>query len=372
MKIALNATSLNDRPSGAKQRFVGIYGELVARLTDAEFVIYEPADCRVGSWFGDASNVSVRRTPVPSEGRLQKMLQGARYWSAALSRERFDIVESLTLPMLKAPTGRMLLTIHDVRMLHRKYGGAWQALYRYILRSSLDAADHVIAVSETMKKEILAFHPGKPISVVYNGLDASMFDQIPSDALSLVSKRLALPQEFVLAVGHFEKRKNHLRLVDAMARLRQRGSSCPLVIVGNDSGEKRALESRIGLTRSGDHVHLLSGLSDHDVRCVYKLCSLFVFPSLYEGFGIPILEAMAADRPMALSDIPVFREITQDQGIFFDPDDVEAMAMAIERALGSSSARARMLEHGRNRVQDFAFQALAGQVELLYRTLASN
>lgn len=372
MKIALNATSLNDRPSGAKQRFVGIYGELVKRLPDAEFVIYEPADCGVGSWFGDASNVSVRRTPVPSEGRLRKMLQGARYWSAALSRERFDVVESLTLPMLKAPTGRMLLTIHDIRMLHRKYAGPWQAPYRHILRSSLDAADHVMAVSEAMKKEILDFYPGKPISVVYNGLDASRFDQIPSDALALVRKRLALPQEFVLTVGHFERRKNHLRLVDAMARLRQRGGSCPLLIVGNDSGEKRAVENRIRATRSSDHVRLLSGLSDHEVRCMYKLCSLFVFPSLYEGFGIPILEAMAADRPMALSDIPVFREITQDQGFFFDPDDVEAMAVAIERALGSSSESVRMLEHGRKRLQDFAFQALAGQVERLYRTLAPN
>jgi len=372
LKIGLNATSLNDRPSGAKQRFVGIYGELIARLPEFEFVIYEPADCRVGSWFGGAPNVSVRRTPVLSEGRVRKIIHGARYWSAALPRERFDVLESLTLPMLRTPIGRTVLTIHDIRMLHREFGGSGRALYKYILRSSLKAADHVITVSEAMKEEILAFHPGKPISVVYNGLDTSGFDRIQPDELAFARKRLALPEQFILAVGHLERRKNYLRLIEALARLRERDRSCPLVIIGNDSGEKSAVERRIRFTHSLDHVKILSGLSDHDVRCVFRLCSLFVFASLYEGFGIPILEAMAASRPMALSNIPVFREITQNQSIFFDPDNVEAMAAAIERALGSSSERERLVEFGRKRVLAFNFKSLATQVESLYRSIAPN
>ncbi len=80
LKIGLNATCLNDRPSGAKQRFVGIYGELVKRLPDAECVVYEPADYRVGAWFDGAPNVTARRTPLPSEGRVSKFLQGIGDW----------------------------------------------------------------------------------------------------------------------------------------------------------------------------------------------------------------------------------------------------------------------------------------------------
>ena len=81
MKIGLNATCINDKPTGAKQRFLGIYGELIKRLTEAEFVIYEPIDCRVGDWFGNAPNVSVKRTSLPSEGRMRKFVNGFSYWN---------------------------------------------------------------------------------------------------------------------------------------------------------------------------------------------------------------------------------------------------------------------------------------------------
>jgi len=370
LKIGLNATCLNDRPSGASQRFSGIYGELVRRLPDAGFVVYEPADCTVGSWFCGAPNVSVRRTPIPSEGRTRKIISGLRYWRSALPREEFDFFEGFNLPLVTAPTGRTLLTIHDVRGLHPEYGALERAVFRRILGQSLSAADHVLTVSETMKEEILSFYPGLPISVIHNGLDARAYDRISDSELSAVRRRFALPDEFVLAVGHFETRKNYLRLIDAIAWLRDRGRSCALLIIGNDSGIKKAIERRVesaGLTRS---VKLLSGLSDLEVRCAYKLCSLFIFPSSYEGFGIPILEAMAARRPMVLSDLAVFREITQEKGVYFPCHDVELMALAIENVLSSSSERARLVEYGSERVRAFSFPNLAAKLERLYRMLA--
>lgn len=369
MKIGLNATCLNDRPSGARQRFVGIYGELVRRLPDAEFVVYEPADCRVGSWFDGAPNVSTRHTPLPSEGRARKLFGGFKYWHSVFPHEGFDLFEGFNLPFVKAPTGRTLLTIHDIRGLHPEYGTLARAVFKTILGRSLRAADHVVTVSEAMKEEILSFYSGAPISVIYNGLDAREFDRISESELLAVRRKFALPEEFILAVGHFERRKNYLRLVDAIARLCDRGRACSLVIVGNDSGERKAIEERVRSANLSGHVKILSRLSDLEVRCAYKLCSLFVFPSTYEGFGIPILEAMAAGCPMALSDIPVFREITQDRGIYFPHHDVESMAFAIENVLSSSSERARLVEYGNERVQDFSFPSLAAQVERLYRSL---
>ena len=113
-----------------------------------------------------------------------------------------------------------------------------------------------------------------------------------------------------------------MRLVEAMAQLRDRGRSCSLIIVGNDRGgkdrgEREAIEKRIDAMDLIGNVKILRNLNDFEVKCVYKLCNLFVFPSSYEGFGIPILEAMAAGCPMVLSDIPVFREITENRGIYF-------------------------------------------------------
>lgn len=369
MKVGLNATCLNDRPSGARQRFVGIYPELVRRLPDVEFVVFEPADCRVGSWFADAPNVSVRRTPLPSEGSAKRFVHGLNYWHSALLCEKFDLFEGFNLPLIKAPKGRTLMTIHDLRGLHAERGVLERAVSKKVLKSSLRSADHIVTVSHTMKKEILDFYPGIPISVIYNGLDAGKLEPVPASELLRIRQELALREGFILAVGHLEKRKNYLRLIDAMALLRDRGRFCSLVIIGNDSGERKSIEERIGLANLSDRVTILSGLSDLEVRAAYQLCSLFVFPSLYEGFGIPILEGMAANRPMVLSDIPVFREITQDQGVYFAPNDVESMASAIEKGVFSNSERTRLVKYGKERVQAFNFHGLAAQIERLYRAL---
>ena len=369
MKIGLNATCINDRPSGAKQRFVGIYRELVKSLPDTEFVVYEPSDCRVGAWFEGASNVSVHTTPLPSEGRAQKFLNGLNYWPKALSAENLDLFECFSQPIVKARNAQTLLTIHDIRRIHPDWSGWERMLYKAALAKDLRAVDHVITVSQAMKDEILDFYPNASVSVVYNGFEASVFKAVTEANLFEVRHKFKLPQTFALAVGHLERRKNYLRLIDAMAQLCGRGLGCDLVIVGNDSGEKSAILERVQSANLTGRVHILSGISDLEVRCLYKLCSLFVFPSSYEGFGIPILEAMAAGCPMVLSDIPVFREITENRGVYFSHDNPIAMAIAIEKVLTSSCERERQIKYGQERVQAFNFKNLVNQVAGLYRTV---
>lgn len=369
MKVGLNATCINDRPSGAKQRFIGINRELVRRLPEVEFVVYEPVDCRVASWFDGAANVSARSTPLPSQGRVRKFFGGLKYWHTALSREHFDLFEGFNLPLVRSPSGQTLLTIHDIRGLRPETGALERIVFRSVLARSLKAADHVITVSESMRSEILGFYPDAQISVVYNGLDTHEFDCVSVADLQEFRRKFSLPEAFLLAVGHFESRKNYLCLIDAIARLRDRGSSCSLLIIGNDSGERKAVEERIASANLTGCVKILSGISDLEVCCAYKLCSLFVFPSSYEGFGIPILEAMAAGRPMVLSDIPVFREITENKGVYFPYHDVESMALTIEQILSSSSERIRLVEYGNERIQEFSFQILAAQMEAVYRSM---
>jgi len=374
LKIGLNATCINDKPTGAKQRFLGIYGELIKRLPEAEFVVYEPFDCRVGDWFGEAPNLSVRRTPLPSEGRARKFINGLSYWHSALSRERFDIFEGLNLPLVKAPSGRTLLTIHDVRGIKPEAGILDRMVHKMVLGKSLKAADHVITVSEAIKSEILQVFPDLSISVVYNGLNTYGFEEVFEVDQQAVRRKYDLPTEFILAVGHLERRKNYLRLIDSMARLREKGRSCNLLIIGNDRGgrdigERKVIEERIYAAGLSDSVKILNGLSDFEVRCVYKLCTLFVFPSSYEGFGIPILEAMAAGCPIVLSDIPAFREITENRGVYFPYDDTEALANAIKNVLSSNSERTRLIEYGSGRVNAFSFSSLAAQLEDIYRSL---
>lgn len=362
MRVGLNATCLNDRPSGARQRFQGIYGALIRRSPNVEFVVYEPSDCAIGKWFAGAANVSARSTPIPSQGRFSKVLRGAGYWPRQLSEERLDIFECFNEPLVTSSTGRTFTTIHDIRGLHSNL----RHVYTMSLRRTLQKVDVAITVSESMKSEILAFHPSARVAVIHNALDPTEFSSVSDDDAELVRRKFALPSEFLLAVGHFEPRKNYLRLVESLGLLRDRGCDCHLVIVGNDSGQRSLVEQKIASDKLTSHVTILSGLSDHEVRCMYRMSSLLVFASSYEGFGIPILEAMAAGIPMVTSDIPVFKEITEGQGVYFSPSEVDGISDAIQRTLESSADRANLVRYGRDRVRDFSVDRVSEQLASLY------
>ena len=155
MRIGLNATCLNNRPSGAKQRFVGIYGELVRQMPNDEFVVFEPADCRMASWFSGASNVSIRRTPLPSEGRVARFAAGLGYWRSALEREPLDVFESFNMPLVTSQSARNVMTIHDVRGLRSGGNPVARMLFARMLGAACARADQVITVSEAVKQEVL-------------------------------------------------------------------------------------------------------------------------------------------------------------------------------------------------------------------------
>ena len=372
MRIGLNATCFNGRPSGANQRFAGIYGALIRSCPDLDFIVYEPADWPVGSQFEGAANVTVRRTPLPSAGRIRRTAVGLAYWPAAIARDRLDLFEHFHLPLVRAAHCPTVLTVHDARPVLPEVPLAKRMVFGRILRSALRRADHVITVSETMKKEIFAIEPSASVTSIYNGIDAAPFDSPSSEAVRSLHARLDLPRDYLLAIGHLEKRKNYPRLIEAIAALRDQGRPVSLVIVGNDGGEGGRIAGLIRRSGLEDNVRILSGVSQEELTALYAQCALVVFPSYYEGFGIPILEAMAAHRPILLSDIPVFRELTQNQGAYFPPHDSRALAQEIGDLLSNEERRRVLVDYGDSRVPAFAFAKLAAEVELVYRRLLTR
>lgn len=370
MRVGLNATCYNDRPSGARQRFIGIYGELIKRNPQIDFVVYEPADCEILPWFGQAPNVHGRRTPVPSTGpRLNKFMRAFGYWRRALAADRLDLFEQFNLPLVKAPNCPTVLTVHDMRQIHCDAPPLTHAFYAHVWRRSLDGADHVITVSNTMRNEILDFRPSTQVTTIYNGLDLGDFEIAEDEELRKMRLTWNIPEKFVLAVGHFEERKNYLTLIKAVGQLRNQGREVHLVVVGNDSGNKKEVELEIQKSAVADRISILSDIPDRDLKLLFIDCTLFVFPSYYEGFGIPIIEAMAAGRPIVLSDIPIFREIAEDKGVYFGPHDSNALAKRLweiwSRSANSSDGNADIDQ----RLKEFRFSTLAEKVEQLYSRL---
>lgn len=372
MRIGINATCINGRPSGARQRFIGLLAQLTRQMPDSEFVIFEPEDCRIAEWFAGTPNVTARRTPLHSERRLQRFLRGLVYWPRVFAAERFDVFEALHMPATRARAGKTLVTIHDVRGLHPEHGWLKRQIFARVLQKSLDRADQVVTVSQAMRDEILAFSSSAPVAVVCNGLDAEHFAEVDPQVQDEVCGRLQLPERFLLAVGHFETRKNYSKLVEALGVLHRNEATMPLVIVGNDSGERFRIEEQVRSAGLQSSVQLLSGLSDIEVRCLYRAATMLVFPSRYEGFGIPLLEAMASSVPIVASDTPVFREILGDAGIFFDPDSASAMAEAISMVLATPALRERMIARGAVRVRSFDFEVLAREMATLYHATVGN
>lgn len=357
MRVALNATCFGPRPSGAKQRLTGLYGTLATQCSDIQFTVFEASDGADQGLIGRHSNVEYRPTPLPSESSLARASRGLRFWSETFAREQFDLFETFHLPLVRAPNCPTLVTIHDIRSTLDEAPLPMRTVARLVHRHAIRSADRVITVSEDMKRQILALEPQGQVIVVPNGIDPRKF----------ANKHDRSPQDFLLAVGHFEPRKNYGRLLEAMRILVERGrADLTLAIVGRDGGSLAQLTSLRERLNLGDRVMFRTDVDDDELAALYANAALIVFPSLYEGFGIPILEAMAAGRPLLLSDTPVFRELTEGRGAYFNPTDSAAMADAVAALLDNPARQQELVTYGHARVEDFDFERLAQRLAALY------
>ena len=365
MKIGLNATCFNNRPSGANQRFIGLYSRLFTLMPDAEFVIFQPSDCDLEAWFSEP-NIRFVKTPIPSEGRLLKFTKGLNFWDQVLQKEKFDLFECFNIPTIKNKYGRTYQTIHDIRSLHFDVSRLKRFFSIYAHNDTFKKVDKVITVSQTMQSEILKYYPDASVEFLYNGLDLKTFTLNRDQELSSLNTGLRIPENFLLAVGHFEDRKNYEILIDAIKLLKDNNSNQSLVIVGKDNGQKQCIANKLLSLNLEENIFLFSNLADEDVKILYSNCSAFIFPSTYEGFGIPVLEAMAYEKPFILSNIEVFKEITENQGVYFEPLKVESIAAAISKVRENPLISEELRIYGKKRVQDFNFDFLAPALKRLY------
>jgi glycosyltransferase involved in cell wall biosynthesis len=221
----------------------------------------------------------------------------------------------------------------------------------------LEKADHIIAISNAVKNDIMAIFgvPSDKISVTHLGGNWG----------KLFSAPVQRSRDYILYVGQRKNYKNFSSFLQSITPISKK-RQLPIICAGGlpFSSEENALIQQLCLQNRIIHIR---NASDDRLFQLYANAMLFVFPSLYEGFGIPLIEAMSAGCPTAISDIPVFREIADDAAIYFDPYSPEHMREAIERTIANSRLRKMLQEKGMQRAKNFTWEATARQTAAVYR-----
>lgn len=272
----------------------------------------------------------------------------------------------------------LVVSVHDVSFLeHPQYFTRFRALQlRVTVRRTVHAAARVLTPSEFSRRAILRHYPldERKVVVVPNAVSSAFRPIDRRLAAAAVQRKFNIPGPFVLTVGDLQPRKNHLGLLRAFENVMRAHPHLPhrLVFVGKETWYSKDLHRAVKRTTMAERVHFAGFVDDADLVQFYGACDLFVFPSFYEGFGLPILEAMASGRAVACSSATAMPEVADAACILFDPGDTSEMARAIADVLLDAELRARLERLGTQRATLFSWERAARLTLDVYHEVAET
>jgi len=375
MRVAIDLTALNAQASGIDRYLLGMVRSLALLERDAKFFLFINVEDRAR--FAGSHRLPAHCHVLPGSFRprifrlfFQQLLQPLLLYAL-----RIDVLHSPTF-IMPAWRGRArhVLTIHDMSSFvlpdcHPPIRRG--RLYERIVRGSIRRADLVTVPSSSVKADILRFVNGvseERIRVIPCGIDDAFH---PRDAAEVrpVLRRLAIPTPYVLYLGTLDPRKNLPALIDAFAELVADGRSEHLVLGGDAGWSPNELLSRIARDGLQDRIHLSGYIAETDLPLVYAGATLFVYPSLLEGFGFPPLEAMAAWVPVVASDTSSLRENLAGAATLVPPGDAKKLAEAMRLLLTDETARMNSVEAGLKRSQSYRWDHFAAETFACYQTV---
>ena len=266
-----------------------------------------------------------------------------------------------------------VVTIHDLSFM--RYPQAFPPMQRWYLhhqvRRSARAARRVIAISQATRQDLIQLFgvPAARIDVVYNGVDAS-FCPAPAGEVEAFRRRQGLPQRYILHLGTLEPRKNLVRLVRAFAQVRAQDPGRPavsLVLAGGKGWDYDAIFAEVARLGLEQAVLFPGYVPDQELAWWYRAATVFVYPSLLEGFGLPVLEAMACGAPTVTSNLSSLPEVAGDAALLVDPTAEDALAAALLRLLGDQDLAGELRGRGLAQAARFSWRRTAQETAAVYR-----
>jgi glycosyltransferase involved in cell wall biosynthesis len=372
MHVALNGWFWDQPHTGSGQYLRRLLTALRRAAPDARFSLVLPSHIAQP----DAVPAGVEVVHVGAgRGNLAKVWFEQRTYPAAVARLKADIAH---VPYWGPPLSvdaRLVVSILDViPLVIPDYAASFAArLYTSLVTSATRGAAHVLTLSNAAKADIVKHidYPAKQITVTHLAADEMYHPRMGAERDAAVREKYGLPDRFVLYLGGFDVRKQVNRLLLAYTYVAPaEGDAAPLVIAGREPAwgtpmfpnlRKYAHELQLD-----DYVQWIGMVDEADKPSLYRLASVFVFPSIYEGFGLPVIEAMASGTPVVASDIPVMQEIVGDGAYLVQPDSERQMAAAILALLLQNPLRESMIQRGLSQSTRYSYRKAARETLSAY------
>ena len=339
-----------------------------------KYRMYIPKQCKNASYDSLLKHKNVSSIlPRSSVMKRFRALWRTFFIKRGLLQDGVQLYHGLSneLPVGIHRTGiRSVVTIHDLIFLrypqyyHRLDRIIYDRKFNYACRK----ADRIVAVSECTKRDIVKFYGISPekIDVVYQGCDVSFTHPVTEEKKEEVRKKYQLPDHYILNVGSIEERKNILAAVQALPMLPQH---IHIVIVGRRTGYTKKVEQFIKDNGLGERVHIISNVPFNDLPAFYQSAEIFVYPSRFEGFGIPIIEALYSGIPVVAATGSCLEEAGGPDSIYVNPDDITGLADAFKQIYSNSDKRKNMVEKGREFAKRFSEKQQSEEIINIYKKL---
>ncbi len=375
MRIGLEVTAAVRQRGGIGRYVRELLRALAALDSDNEYRLFFAAKNDDGHGLPDLpANFRARRLPFHD-------IWLARVWQrlraplpVELITGRVDVYHSpdFTLPptLWNTPT---LLTVHDLSFAHHPSSTApgLRGYLDIVVPRSVRRATHLLADSQATKDDLMALYhtPEEKITVLYAGVSGGFSPVADPGALAKVRERYGLGERpYVLSIGTLQPRKNHIRLIEAFDRA-LRHSEYNLVLAGGEGWLYDEVRAQVTKHELQNRVIFPGFVAEEHLTALYSAAAVMAFPSLYEGFGLPVLEAMACGVPVLASTAPCLPEVAGDAALMVDPRDVSAMAAAIEALVSQPELRDALRAKGLVRAAQFRWDKSAAELLSIYRSI---
>lgn len=360
MRIVVDARLLSAPRAGSAYYLLHLLDALARRPAPHEYLLLVTAT-EVGGLIDSPGRFGFVVCPdlllgdaIGEQVRLPRLLE-------ELSPDLY-VSPALSLPLVRVC--RQAMIVHDLGFESHPefYPPGLRAHFKRWVRPSVGCADAVVTISEFSRAEIANTYgyPAERIAVIPGAADGRFRPEVEAGEVQTLREKLGLRAPFVLTVGGLEANKNHARLVEAWASLDQQlRERWRLVLAGRPGGAWTQVQQTIGRHGLGDEVRLLGPVADEDLPLLYHAADLFAFPSLYEGFGLPPLEAMACGLPVVASGAAALPEAVGEAALLVEPEDTASLAAGLARAMRDEGLRQELSRAGLERVRCFSWERSA-------------